>query len=269
MNIIEVKNLSFGYSEMQVLRDISFEVEQGTFLAIVGPNGAGKSTLINLMCGLLTSDSGVIKVNEKLIELYSTKALSKKIAVVRQEFTPVFGFSVIETVMMARTTHYGQLGFETETDRQIVNEALQVTDTDRFASRLLSNLSSGERQRVFIARAYAQDTPILLLDEPTSFLDYKHQTKIFDLLKNAQKAKNKAVVTVIHDINLAAQYADNVLLIAGDNNYVYGPTRNVLSQKQIEKFFDTKIFTGDVGEGKFFLPLGKLAKDAGVLKKQQ
>lgn len=266
MNIIEVKNLSFSYSETQVLRDISFEVEQGTFLAIVGPNGAGKSTLINLLSALLKRDSGVIKVDEKPIESYSTKALSEKIAVVRQEFTPVFGFSVIETVMMARTTHYGQLGFENKTDRQIVNEALQVTDTDRFASRLLSNLSSGERQRVFIARAYAQDTPILLLDEPTSFLDYKHKIVIFDLLKKAQKEKKKAVITAIHDINLAAQYADVALLIASDNNYVYGPTMEVFSQKQIEKFFDTKIFTADIGQGKFFLPLGKYAKDAGVIK---
>jgi len=266
MNIIEVKNLSFSYSETQVLRNISFEVEQGTFLAIVGPNGAGKSTLTNLLSALLKRDSGVIKVDEKPIESYSTKALSEKIAVVRQESTPVFGFSVIETVMMARTTHYSQLGFETETDRQIVNEALKVTDTDRFASRLLSNLSSGERQRVFITRAFAQDTPILLLDEPTSFLDYKHQVGIYDLLKKAQNERQKTILSVTHDINLAAQYADIALLIAADNNYVYGPTTDVLSQKQLEKFFDTKIFTADIGQGKFFMPLGKFAKDAGLVK---
>jgi iron complex transport system ATP-binding protein len=269
MKLIEVKNLSFSYSETEVLRDVSFEVEGGAFLAIVGPNGAGKSTLINLLCGLLKSDSGIIKIDGKPIGSYSTKALSAKIAVVRQEFTPVFGFSVVETVMMSRTTHYGQLGFETETDRQIVNEALQVTDTDRFASRLLSNLSGGERQRVFIARAFAQDTPILLLDEPTSFLDYKHQVGIYDLLKKAQNERQKTILTVTHDINLAAQYADIALLIASDNSYVYGPTMEVFSQKQIEKFFDTKIFTADIGQGKFFLPLGKLAKDAGAVQNEQ
>ena len=186
MNIIEVHNLSFGYSQTEVLRNISFTVKQGTFLAIVGPNGAGKSTLLNLLSASLKPATGTVKIDEKPIESYSTKKLAEKIAVVRQEFVPIFGFSVIETVMISRTTHYGQSGFENETDRQIVNEALDATDTARFACRLLANLSAGERQRVFIARALAQQTPILLLDEPTNFLDLKHQVGIYDLLKSAQ-----------------------------------------------------------------------------------
>jgi len=262
MNIIEVKNLSFRYSQAQVLRDLSFEVKQGTFLGIVGPNGVGKSTLLNLLSASLHPNSGTIKIDKKPIESYSTKGLAEKIAIVKQEFVPVFGFSVIETVLMARTTHYGQLGFENETDRQIVNEALNVTDTTGFASRLLSNLSGGERQRVFIARALAQNTAILLLDEPTTFLDLKHQVVIYDLLKRMQLEKGKTIVVVTHDINLAAQYLDETLLLGTDSSYQCGTTKDVLSVEQIEKVFGIKTFVGTVGQEKFFLPLGKFAKDS-------
>jgi iron complex transport system ATP-binding protein len=272
--IIEVENLSFGYTQQStVLKNVSFEVKPGTFLVVAGPNGAGKSTLLNLLCGTLKPQSGVIRIDSKAIESYSsatgkTEALAKKVAVVHQEFVPIFGFSVIETVLMARTPYFDKFGFERQADRQIVNEALQATDTARFAMRPLGNLSGGERQRVFIARALAQDTPVLLLDEPTSFLDLKHQVKIYDLLKAAQLEKGRTIVTVTHDINLAAQYCDEILLLGGqpngtktDRNYSIGSTKDVFSPEQIEKAFGVKTFAGEVGQEKFYLPLGKFAKD--------
>ena len=262
MNIIEVGNLSFAYREAEVLRDLSFEVSQGSFLAIAGPNGAGKTTLLNLLCKDLRPKSGSIKIDAAPLESYSTKALAAKVAVVRQEVLPVFGFSVIETVLMARTPHYGQLGFETELDRQTANEALEATDTAQFASRGLANLSAGERQRVFIARAIAQNAPILLLDEPTSFLDLKHQVNIYDLLKAAQLEKNKTIVAVTHDINLAAQYCDEVLLLGADNSFNIGKTKDVFSSQQIEKVFGVRTLTAKLGQEKIFIPLGKFAKDS-------
>lgn len=263
MNIIEVQNLSFSYSQAEVLRNISFKVKTGTFLAVVGPNGAGKSTLLNLLSAALKPATGTVKIDGKTIGSYSTKELAGKIAVVRQETIPIFGFAVIETVMMSRTTHYGQLGFEKEADRQIVTEALKVTDTARFSSRSLANLSAGERQRVFIARALAQDTPILLLDEPTSFLDLKHQIEIYDLLKVAQIRQGKTIVAVTHDINLAAQYCDSILLITSEGNFTYGTANEVLSEKQITEVFGVKVFVGKVKQENFFIPLGKYAKDGG------
>jgi len=260
--IIEVKNLSFGYTSKSIfLKDISFEVKQGTFLTIAGPNGAGKSTLLNLMCGMLKPKSGTIKIDTKLIKSYSTRALAAKVAVVRQESTPVFGFSVIETVLMARTPYYNQMGFESEKDRQIVHEALEATDTAQFASRTLASLSGGERQRVYIARALAQNSPILLLDEPTNFLDLKHQVGIYDLLKAAQLEKGKTIVAVTHDINLAAQYCDETLLLGTDGSFQHGCVKDVFLPEYIEKVYGVEIFTGKVGKEKFFVPLGKLAKD--------
>ena len=264
--IIEVENLSFGYMRQGlILKELSFEVMPGTFLAIAGPNGAGKTTLLNLLCGLLSPNAGFIKIDSADMDSYSVKELAQKVAVVRQEFVPVFDFTVTEMVSMARTPYLGILGFESKSDREIVNEAMEATDTAQFAARTLGSLSGGERQRVFIARALAQNTTILLLDEPTSFLDLKHQVGIYDLLKTAQLEKGKTVVAVTHDINLAAQYADVALLLGGDCSYHIGKAKDVFSLEQIERVFGVKTFAGKVGEGKFFLPLGKFAKDSSII----
>ena len=259
--IIEVGNLSFGYtSRSKILKDVSFVVPPGTFLAIAGPNGAGKSTLLNLMSGTLKSRSGKITIDSRRIGSYGAQALAAKVAVVRQESAPIFGFSVIETVMMARTPYFGAAGFESQADRDIVEESLEMTDTAAFASRPLMSLSSGERQRVFIARALAQNSPILLLDEPTSFLDLKHQVGIYDLLKAAQLEKGKTIVAVTHDINLACQYCDDALLLGTDNFYRHGPSNDVLSEEQIRKVFGVQILTGTIGQARFFMPLGERAR---------
>ncbi len=261
--IIEVENLSFGYVPQQtILKNISFEVIRGRFLAIAGPNGAGKTTLLNLLCGLLKPKAGSAKIDAKPVVSYSVKKLAQKVAIVRQEFVPVFDFTVAQIVSMARTPYLGTFGFEDKTDKQKVNEALKATDTARFTSRPLGSLSGGERQRVFIARAFAADSPILLLDEPTSFLDLKNQVGIYDLLKTAQLDKGKTIVAVTHDINLAAQYCDEILLLGSDGNFHIGATKDVLSPEQIEKVFGIRTFVGSLGREKFFIPLGKHAKDS-------
>ncbi len=263
--IIEVENLSFWYAQAEILKEISFEVVSGMFVGIAGPNGAGKTTLLNLLCGLLSPKAGSIRVDGIQIESYSVRKLAQKIAIVRQEFVPVFDFTVAQMVSMARTPYLGTFGFESKVDKKIVTESLEMTDTAQFARRPLGELSSGERQRVFIARALAQDTVILLLDEPTSFLDLKHQVGIYDLLKTVQTEKGKTIVIVTHDINLAAQYCDKVLLLGADSSYQYGHVKDVFSPEQIEKVFDVRTFVGKVGREKYFLPLGKFAKDSGTI----
>lgn len=267
MDIIKVKNVNFRYSrQVEVLTNLSFKVPAGSFLAIAGPNGAGKSTILNLLCGLLQIQSGSITINQAPIESYGIRKLARKVAVVRQEFVPVFGFSVIQTVFMGRTPYLGRGGFESKTDKNIVAEALQATNTIKFASRPLSAISGGERQRVFIARAFAQETDILLLDEPTSFLDLKHQVRIYDLLKKMQLEKGKTIIAVTHDINLAAQYCDKVLLLGSDRSYHIGQAKDVFSPAKIEQVFGIKGFAGQVGRENFFLPLGRFAKDNSIIK---
>ena len=279
MAAVQLQNVTFGYrADVAVLTQLSFSVESGTFLAVAGPNGAGKSTLMNLIAGSLRPKSGTISIEGVDIRSYRQAALARKVAVVRQEFIPAFGFSVAETVMMARTPFFGQLGFESREDRRIVVEALELTDTARFASRLLAELSGGERQRVFIARALAQQTPVLLLDEPTSFLDLRHQVGIYDLLRSIQRDKGTTIVAITHDINLAAQYCDRALLLrpclpeissdpAADRphrqgDYRTGPPAEVFTPEAIEATFGVRVFAAPVGTRNVVLPLGHMAKDA-------
>jgi len=276
---VRLHEVTFAYRpELPVLEGVSLAVETGVFLAVIGPNGAGKSTLIRLLAGLLRPQSGTISIDGTDIHSYSRRELAAKVALVQQEFVPAFGFSVGETVLMARIPYFNQLGFEGQEDRRIVADALQMTDTAAFAARPLADLSGGERQRVFIARALAQDTPILLLDEPTSFLDLKHQVAIYDLLKSVQRERGRTIIAITHDINLAAQYCDQALLLqpcsaASDtsgtsqsprpvNHYRTGPTSEVLRRKAIEDAFGIRIFSAPVGVENVFLPLGKMAKDA-------
>ncbi len=262
-NIIEIENLSFGYTQKNILNNFSLEINSGKFVGIVGPNGAGKTTLLNLLCGLLKPKIGYIKIDTHSIESYSVRELARKIAVVRQEFVPVFDFTVTQIVSMARTPYMGTFGFVGTIDRQKIEEALESTDTRQFATRDVGSLSGGERQRVLIARALAQDTPILILDEPTNFLDIKHQVEIYDLLKTAQLRQGKTIVAVTHDINLAAQYCDLILLIASEGNFRYGIPKDVLSVEQITEVFGVRVFAGKVKQEHFFIPLGKFAKDGG------
>lgn len=274
---IQIEHVTFGYGrDKPILLDISFAVRTGVFLAIAGPNGAGKSTLLNIMAGALTPQSGTVLLDAANLRSYAVHEIARRVAVVRQEFVPAFGFSVLETVLMARTPYYGRFGFETGADRELAERALELTDTARFASRPLGNLSAGERQRVFIARALAQDTPILLLDEPTSFLDFKHQVKIYDLLKSIQRDKGTTIVAVTHDINLAAQYCDEALLLCGlaespdaagsgrsakPPHYRIGEVSDVLAPEAVERAFEVRMFSGVVGRIRFLLPLGAMAKD--------
>jgi iron complex transport system ATP-binding protein len=275
--IIEVVNLTFGYAPARkVLDNVSFQINPGTFLAIAGPNGAGKSTLLNLLSATLKPDCGTIHIDGKAVGSYSTQNLAGKIAVVRGEFMPMFDFSVVEVVMMARTPHFNSLGFEAIPDREIVESALQATDTMQFASRPLRTLSNGERQRVLIARALAQDTPILLLDEPTSFLDFGHQIAIYDLLKATQIDKGKTIVAVTHDLNLAYQYCEQAFLLTSGPQtaesmdsktkrlikcqYYFGKINEVFTQDRIQQVFGTEVFTADTKRGRFFVPLGRLTK---------
>lgn len=261
MNMIEVKNLTFSYTDTPLLADVSFSVPSGSFLAIAGPNGVGKSTLLNLLSASLKAQSGAIIIDGKDIQSSSPAMLARKVAVVRQEFIPTFGFSVLQMVLMARTPYYNRFGFETPADKKIAADALEATETADLARRQLAQISGGERQRVFIARALAQKTPILLLDEPTSFLDLRHQVRIYDLLKKMQIEEKKTVIAITHDINLAAQYCDNVLLLAKNARYYQGTPNDVFSPETIGKVFGVGGFSGPVRTEKFFLPLGEYARD--------
>jgi iron complex transport system ATP-binding protein len=261
MSFIEMQNVTFGYQDQPVLKSLSLSVEKKSFWAIVGPNGSGKSTFLNLLCGHLKPEQGKVLIDGKVATSFSSQKLAGTLSMVRQEFVPAFGFSVRQTVTMARFYKRTSALFENDEDIEAVDVALKATDTLDLADRPLGHLSGGERQRVFIARALAQETPVLLLDEPTSHLDLKHQVKIFDLLKQMQVQQDKTILLVTHDINLAVQYCDHMLMLGANGAYFEGVPEQVLDLGRIESIFGIQGYHGCIEKEKFFVPLGKFSKD--------
>jgi len=254
MTAIQVENLTYSYPRNPVLRDLSFTVAPGTLLAILGPNGSGKTTLLHLLAGLLTPQFGSIRIADHALASLSVSRRAQTFSFVRQEYLPAFDFTVYETVMMGRTVRLGPFGFESPADRLAANKALRDTDTLDLADRRLDQLSSGQRQRVFIARALTQDTPILLLDEPTAFLDLRHQLAIFDLLSELKAKSAKTLLLVTHDLNLAAQYADTILYLGHNQSSFIGPVSEAMDEHRIEFFFGVRGFSGRFGSRPFFIP---------------
>ncbi|MFI4911737.1 MAG: ABC transporter ATP-binding protein [Sedimentisphaeraceae bacterium JB056] len=258
--MIKAENLNFGYDSHDIIDRLDFEFSLGELVAVAGPNGVGKSTLLELMCGNFKPRSGKILLDSKPVTSYSHKQLASKLSVVRQEFIPPFGFTVYETVMMARTSHFDMFGFETKKDRDITEHYLDVTGVIHLADRRLDQISGGERQRVFIARALAQETPVMMLDEPTSFLDMKHQVGIYDLLKRMQVEDGKTIVTIIHDINLARQYCDKVLLLGRGGEHILGRPDQIFNRENIKRFYDVDSVSASADGLDIFMPIGKWSR---------
>ena len=258
--MIKADNISFSYDGEAVLDNLSFDFEAGQLIALAGANGTGKSTLLELICGNLKPATGSLYLDQKPVSGYSHKKLAEKLAVVRQEFVPPFGFTVFDTVMMARTPYFDAFGFETEADCEIVRRSLRITDTAHLADRRLDQISGGERQRVFIARALAQQSPVILLDEPTSFLDIKHQVGIYDLLKKMQLEDGKTIITIVHDINLARQYSDKALLLGREKEYLFGDSCEIFTKENIKHFYSVDSVEATAEGFEIIMPIGKLAK---------
>ena len=222
---IEAVGLSFRYrttegrGRMWTLDDLSFHVDAGEILGIVGPNGSGKSSLLKVLSGLLPAGKGDVRLGGLSLRKRSQTDIARVVAVVPQEYAQVFPFTVAETVLMGRFPHRTArwwsmgIGDETANDFTHAHQAMADTDVLSLADRLVSDLSGGERQRVMIARALAQEPKILLLDEPTAFLDINHQIDICSLVARLRAERRLTVVLVSHDLNVASQYCDRVLML--------------------------------------------------------
>jgi len=255
----DIQGIAFGYKGQKGLfNHLSFSLTSGTFTGIAGPNGVGKTTLIHLLSGTLKPNAGKILLEGHSVQQLSPSVLAKRVALVRQHTHVPFGFTVQETVLMARTANLDWRGFETQADQDKVHEALCLTETDALALRPINSLSGGECQRVFIARALAQDTDVLILDEPTNHLDLKHQVAVYDLLKKIQVDQGKTIITITHDINMAMQYCDQVLLLGPENGSqpVIGLPKDVLTCERIEAIFGVPMIRLTQDSHIFFAPIG-------------
>jgi iron complex transport system ATP-binding protein len=239
--MIKVEDLSFRYDGDWILQDLGFVVEKDDFLGIVGPNGIGKTTLLKLFYRLMSPHTGRVLVCGTDLAKMARQEISKKIAVVSQETQINFPFVALEVVLMGRSPHLKGLQFERKRDFDVAKMAMELTDTLQVAHRPFSELSGGEKQRVFIARALAQETEIILFDEPTANLDIRHQVKFYDLMTALNAEKHITLVTVSHDINLAGEFCKNILLLHERRIFAHGEPSKVITKANIEAVYDTPV----------------------------
>ena len=256
--IIQVKNTTFSYDQTPVLRSISIDVPKGEFIGIIGPNGSGKSTLLKLLGGVLTAGSGNLLFNGTDYLNKNRKQLARSITWVAQDHPMVFPFKVSEIVLMGRHPYLSPFTFEGEEDIDIVRSAMEQTQTLQFAHRSFNEISGGEKQRVMIAGAIAQEPEVMILDEPTSALDIKYQIQILNILKELNVDKNVTVILAMHDLHLAAKFCDRLILLDHGQVFQDGSPEEVLKKEHIEKVYGVEVHLIRDHGGKIMISPGTL-----------
>ncbi len=235
--MIDVNSVSFRYLKDWVLQDISFQVGKGEFIGVIGPNGSGKSTLLKILYRLLSPQKGEVHFEFVPLKKMSRKDIAKKIAVVAQETYPLFPFRVMEIVLMGRSPYLGHLMFESERDLEIAKKAMEWTEILPISERPIDELSGGERKRVFIARALAQEPEVILLDEPTANLDIHHQIEFLDLILSLNRERGLTIIMASHDLNLASEFCDRLILLQKGGVYQIGTPGEVITRENIESVY--------------------------------
>lgn len=253
---LSFEHAAFGYGREAILRDVSLTLNDGELLGVLGANGSGKTTLVRGATGVLAPTAGVVCVQGRPVAERTRNELARLVAVVPQEGTPIFPFTVLETVLMGRAPWMRPFEFEGEKDLACARAALEQVEAQDLADRDLGELSGGERQRVVIARALAQQSRILLADEPTAHLDLKHAVQIFSLLAELASGCGLATLVVTHDVNLAAMHCDRIVLL-GDGAVVdEGAPEGVLTPGNLERTFGTKVRVERTDDGRIFVVPG-------------
>lgn len=239
--MLEARNISIGYGEDEILQNVSFNLRGGQTLAVLGANGAGKTTLLRALNGFLPVSNGEILLEGKTLQIYSRRGIAQKMSVVAQENETKFPVTVLEFVLAGRFAHGGVFGWESEHDINTAKNALEMCDLKDYEARLMNRLSGGERQRVVFARALATGASILLLDEPTANLDLSHQALMFRLVRERCKTGAAAAVIVTHDLNLASEFADEILFLKNGKVAAKGAPKEVLNAETLREVFAVEV----------------------------
>jgi len=236
-----VKDVGFQYEKKWILKDISLTIKRGEILGIIGPNGAGKTTLLKILGKILQAKEGGIAWGGKLLSRIPIRAYAREVAMISQEHQMVFPYTALEVVLMGRYPYLGGWAFETEEDHTIARLAMEKMEVEGFAFRLFNELSGGEKQRVMIARALAQKANVLLLDEPATFLDLRHQMGIFSILKALNRDQGMTLVMVSHDLNMASQFCHQLLLLDRGRMVQWGTPETVLTAEKIREIYRCEV----------------------------
>lgn len=259
MHSLTASALSAGYGEALVLNELSLAVPPGKITTIVGANACGKSTLLRTMSRLIAPRQGHVLLDGKSVHRTPTRELARTLGLLPQSPIAPEGITVADLVSRGRHPHQGMFSRWTRKDDEAVAGALNATKTADLADRPVDELSGGQRQRVWIAMALAQQTEILLLDEPTTFLDISHQVEVLDLLTDLNHTRGTTIVMVLHDLNLAARYADHLVAIEGGRLHVAGRPEDVLSEQTVREVFglESRIITDPTSGRPIMLPIGR------------
>ena len=240
---LSFESVSFGYSGTLVVRDITLDIASGEMVALLGPNGAGKSTLLRLAAGAIRPQLGSIRINGDALNRVSRREAARRLAVAPQDFSVQFAYTVRQIVELGRTPHHDLFGTPRYDDERAIARALAAAGVEHLADRVFNDLSGGERQRVLIALTLAQESPILLLDEPTADLDIRFQIEILELLRRLNAERKLTVLAALHDLNLAARYFPRLLLFR--NSIVAdGPPAHVLDASMLSAVYETPVRVG-------------------------
>src|SRR5262245_39250049 len=241
----EAKNITVNYDERQALSDVSLVVNPGEVVTIIGPNGAGKSSFLRALNGSIAVAAGRVLLDDRAVGSYSRRSVARRIAVVAQEAELRFPVTVAEFVLGGRYAWANAWGWESARDIEIVNSVLQETELKGFSDRLMNELSGGERQRAVLARALATEAKCFLLDEPTANLDLAHQAAMLRLVRSRCRRGDASAVVVTHDVNLAAEFGDRVLLLREGRTIALGAPREVLTPALLQTVFGLQILVDE------------------------
>ncbi|MDR1773905.1 MAG: ABC transporter ATP-binding protein [Clostridioides sp.] len=242
--MLKIKNLSAGYGDFQVLRNISFQINKGENLSILGPNGCGKTTLLRSISNLVEF-SGEVTLDDKSIKSMKRSEIASKIALMSQISTVYFPYTVFEIVMMGRYHKIKNSFFSSpsKTDKEFVEHCLEYTGLEDLRNRPINTLSGGQLQRVYLARTLAQDPQIILLDEPNNHMDIKHQIELLDYLRKFSEDKEHIIIGVFHDINLALSFTEKVMFLKDGDIRGFGNFKNIVSGEFLEGIYDLDVLS--------------------------
>ncbi|BDB00243.1 ABC transporter ATP-binding protein [Clostridium botulinum] len=238
MKSIETKNLDIAYEDTLIVKELNMQIPKGKITSIIGANGCGKSTILKAVGRILKPKNGLVHLSGQDISKLSTKEIAKKMAILPQNPTAPSGLTVNELVAYGRFPHQKGFGNLTEEDKRIVKWALAATKLSEFERREVDTLSGGQRQRVWIAMALAQQTDLILLDEPTTYLDLAHQLEVLKLLYELNRNQKCTIIMVLHDLNLAARFSDYIIAIQKGDIIKYGPPEEVMTPEVLRKTFN-------------------------------
>jgi iron complex transport system ATP-binding protein len=246
--LLEADAVAFAYGARAVLAGVDLALARGELLGVIGPNGSGKTTLVRILAGALAPSRGSVRIDERPLATYRRRELARR----------------LEVVLMGRAPHLGALGFPRPHDLAVARAAMARLDVVGLEERPIDRLSGGERQRVLLARALAQEPDVLLLDEPTTHLDLRHQAGVHDVVRALGRERGLGTVSVLHDLNLAAMYCDRLALLAGGRIVALGPPTEVLTAERLSAAYETEVFVGwNEATGPVVLPVPHDRRGAG------